>query len=398
MGLAVILVLVGVIEMITERTASPQAVSNFQSAFGLGLIGLLCLPSAWTSAKNLMGEKRGVLKDSAGQQPRFLVGVEELDVFKIISVLALILFPATLALGHMVTQNEDLTWLILPPLNVIATGLPVLWLALLGLRKLQGGNPQQQWGVLAIGFVLAPVLIITLELVLLAMVGGIGLAYLSTQPEQLNQLLELIQQIRNLGSMDQESLLRMLEPYLTNQWVMIGLMLIAALFVPMIEEILKPLGVWLLAWKKLTPAEGLAGGILSGAAFALFENLGNTSAAGEQWALVVSSRIPAALLHMVTSGLMGWAIASAWTKRRFLRLGAIYITAVILHGAWNGLAILGAFSVPIDQQELLTSDLTTNGVAAVLGLIALFIINLIIYIVLNRLLRPKQQGVEIIPN
>ena len=100
-----------------------------------------------------------------------------------------------------------------------------------------------------------------------------------------------------------------------------------AVLVPLIEEILKPIGVWLLAGRKLTPVDGFMAGVLSGAGYALFENL-FLSSSGEQWMSVVLARVGTGAVHMFTTSLVGWGLASAWGQGRYLRLALSFALAV----------------------------------------------------------------------
>jgi RsiW-degrading membrane proteinase PrsW (M82 family) len=84
----------------------------------------------------------------------------------------------------------------------------------------------------------------------------------------------------------------------------------------------------------LTPVEGFTAGLLSGAGYALFESLALASG-GEQWAALVFARIGTAGIHILTTGLTGWALVLAWRRRRFLRLAATYVFVVSVHGVWN---------------------------------------------------------------
>lgn len=399
LGLAMIMAISGMTDLISHGWASVRAANSFQWAYSLGLIGSLCLPSAWVSAQRL------ITKNDPGSQPsvsnawkNFFPHTRKPDAFVVLTILSVVVMPAVLILGHLAAKSEQLAWLVLPPLNLLVTGLPVLWLVMLGLRKLNSGSNQLKWGGLAVALVAGPILILVTELVMIVLAGGLALGYLSTQPGQLEGIFNIIKQLRSMGPPNQEALLSMVEPYLEMPWVRTGLLVLAALVVPMIEELLKPVGVWLIAWKKLTPAEGLALGILSGAGFALFENLGNISGAGEMWAVVAASRVPAALLHMLTSGMMGWAIATAWTERRYLRLVLVYGLAVIIHGLWNGLAVIGTFTIPLDQPLQATPELTTSAMLIVAGLVALLTVNFSLYLRMNRRMRAKAQPVEMLNN
>ena len=163
------------------------------------------------------------------------------------------------------------------------------------------------------------------------------LDYAGSQP--ICQLNGLVFRLQNAAP-DPQAILNTLLPFLVNPGVLfIGLAFISVL-VPLVEETLKPIGVWFLAGQKITPAQGFGYGVISGAGFGLFENLGNTSGGGEVWAVLAASRITTLLLHCFTAGLVGWALASAWSQRRYLRLGITFIIAVLVHGLWNGMAVL----------------------------------------------------------
>jgi RsiW-degrading membrane proteinase PrsW (M82 family) len=389
LAFAVVLGLVGLVDLVNSGFNSANATAQFMMAYSLGLMGLLCLPSVGISALRLMHKAPSDFPGLAGLFGRHASPEKRWDAFSVVTVLMIFVLPPTLVIGHLVAQNNAIAWLLLPPLNLLATGLPVLWLALLGMRKLSGGSAQRRWGVFTVGVAYAPVLILVVEMVLIVAAGLVGLAWLSTQPEKLNELMDFLQQLRSMPSPDPEVILEFVEPYLNEPVVVFGLVVLASIFVPLIEELFKPLGVWLLAWKKLTPAQGWVAGVISGAGFALFENLGNTSGGGEEWALVTISRVTAALLHMLTSGLVGWAIASAWTERRYLRFVAVFALAVTIHGLWNGLAIIGSTTIPFNLPIPSTPELPANGVAAVIGLVVLGFLNFGLYLWMNRRLRPK---------
>jgi hypothetical protein len=124
---------------------------------------------------------------------------------------------------------------------------------------------------------------------------------------------------------------------------MVTALLYIAVIVPAVEELLKPLGVWLLAGRLDSPAQGFTLGALSGAAYGLIETIG-VSGQAEEWASLLFSRIGTGLLHITTSALVGAAIATAWRERRYLHLLGTYFLAVLLHGLWNTSAVLFTFS------------------------------------------------------
>jgi RsiW-degrading membrane proteinase PrsW (M82 family) len=187
-----------------------------------------------------------------------------------------------------------------------------------------------------------PFILLALEAVL-AIIVFIGvMAYVSAQPELANQLQALSQQIMILGPQS-EATRDLLLPLLTKPGVIVTALIYIAVLVPAIEELFKPLGVWLFASKLDSPAQGFALGALSGAGYALIETIG-VSGQGAGWASLLLSRIGTGVLHITTSALMGAAIVRVWNDRRYLRLIGTYLLAVTLHGLWNTFALLFSFS------------------------------------------------------
>jgi len=330
-GIAGVIIFTGVTPFLSgNRTGDPT--QSFMVAASLVFAGLLVLPSAWYAWKNLALPER----EPASRQERRGVGL-------MLTIVVIVLEVAALWLGNWSAQNNRLTWLLLPPLNVIATGLPALWLVYIGTRGLIPGAPRRRWGVFASGLVLGPVIILVLELILLAVVGVLALAWVMLNPSLAQQLNVLAIRLRSAGP-NLDSILQVITPFLLNPGIIfLGFAFISVL-VPLLEELFKPLGVWFLAGQKITPAQGFGYGVLSGAGFGLFENLGNTSGGAADWALLASSRISTLLLHSFTAGLVGWALVSAWRERRYLRLALTYAAAVTVHGLWNGLALLSLAS------------------------------------------------------
>jgi hypothetical protein len=139
--------------------------------------------------------------------------------------------------------------------------------------------------------------------------------------------------------------------------------------------------------RRTTPAEGFVAGLLCGAGYALFENLALASSS-QGWAFAVTARAGTSLLHMVTTGLMGWALVLAWRKARYGLLFLVYLTSITIHGLWNGLTLLSIsniLSLPADHPLLIIQRI---GVAAPIGLIALLVASMVILLAANRSFRP----------
>jgi hypothetical protein len=375
-GAAVIIALTSAVQYFTSGSGNPDLTQSFMIAASLAFVGVLVLPSAWYSWKYI-----------ARPNIESVYRPEQRSFGLILTTVVLVLVLGALWLGNIVSHDTRISWLILPPINILATGLPALWLIYIGTRGLLPNAPKRKWGVFATGLVLGPFIILILELLLLIGMGILAILWIMQNPSLSNQLNGLVFRLRNAAP-NPDAILNVLLPFLLNPGVLfIGLAFISVL-VPVIEETLKPLGVWFLASQKITPAQGFGYGVISGAGFGLFENLGNTSNGGDAWAILTASRITTLLLHCFTAGLVGWALVSAWSQRRYLRLGVVFVIAVLIHGLWNGMAVLSAASslqgvanitIPTSLQQL--------GSLASVGIIALGILVLVLYFGFNAVLR-----------
>ncbi len=261
------------------------------------------------------------------------------------ALIALALWPVLLVIGQVISTRSDINWLLLPPLQALAVIIPLWFLVELGRRGLPSGSPQRQWGILSVGLVITPTLAMLVEIVLMIALFAIWIIWLVQNPAVYNDINRLAQRL-TLTPVDSETILRILRPYLQRPVVIYAILGILAGLVPLIEELIKPLGVWGIASLRLTPAEGFVAGLISGAAFALVETSGVLGQQGAgTWAATVIARSGTGLLHTVTAGLTGWGLALAWSKGAYLRLAGIFLLAVSLHATWNTLGVLmGVFA------------------------------------------------------
>ncbi len=375
LGFSGLSLLVGVIQLTGNGNASQVAVPFFMRGTIFLLAGILVLPSAWYAYRRLSAADREPSPPRKGISPW------------LVTLLVMLLLPLALLAGNWVARSSSLAWLLLPGISLLATTLPILWLVLIGKRGLPGGSAQRQWGLFAAGAVFNPLLIMILELLALLGMILVVIFLVAINPELGRDISTLAMRL-STAPQDAENILTILAPYLVKPAFLAAILAFISLLVPLIEEAFKPLGLWLLAGRRLTPAEGFVGGLISGAGFALFENLYALSGGGEDWLLLASSRITTALLHVLTTGLVGWALAHAWTHRRYLRLGLVYALAVLLHGVWNALAIAG-FTLPqFDPSSQPLGDLTGLSSLAVIALGFLVGVNFMLYYTMNRRLQP----------
>jgi len=101
--------------------------------------------------------------------------------------------------------------------------------------------------------------------------------------------------------------------------------------------------------------------MICGAAFALLESLGYlASPLGGDWPVLLIGRVGTGILHTVTSGLVGWGLASAWSNRNYTRLALAYFLAVFIHGLWNTFGLLmgvAEYLQPVNQLNVILTQL-----------------------------------------
>ena len=318
--------LIGLGQFSSPVPGMPDLVSTYLYAGSLAFVGFLMLPSAGYALQRMIkGEKK---RSQYVFNNRWLL---------LASGMLVILLPLVLMAGNLVSKYEKISWILLPLLHILAVSIPVFWLVTVGLNGLKPVSGQRVWGLLGAGAALGPALILVLELALLAGFVVIAIFLVAMQPEKASELADLLQKLR-LAPNNPQVLEQFLQPFLASPAVVASIFVYIAVLVPLIEETFKPIGVWLLVGRKLTPVDGFIAGLLSGAGYALFENL-FLSSGGGQWVSVVLARIGTGAVHIFTTSLVGWGLASAWSQGRYLRLALSFALAVGLHGLWNGLTI-----------------------------------------------------------
>ncbi len=376
LGLAVLIAVSGIFQYLSQEFSSTELTQSMMVASSLAFAGVLVLPSAWYA-----------WVDFANPQAVHKSRPEQRDYTLILTLLVLVGVSLALLLGSWASQNDQLSWFLLPFLNIIATGLPALWLVYIGTHGLLFGSPRRRWGVFASGLILSPAIILVLELFVIIALLFLVLFWAMVDPNISSQLTNLVFRLQN-STLNPDDVLNILSPMFLRPGIIFLVFAFISVIIPLIEEALKPIGVWFQAGQKITPAQGFAYGVLCGAGFGLFENLGNTSVGGEMWVVLASTRISTLLLHSLTTGLVGWALASAWSQKRYMRLGLVYTFAVLLHGCWNGLAVLSSLSSLEFQANIPLPDfLLQIGNLAIIGIVGLGAFNLVLFISFSTFLR-----------
>ena len=223
------------------------------------------------------------------------------------------LFLVSLALGLIALTERGPFLFLFPIAFVIAFAFPgLIWVSYIYSRTITSPEPQR--------------------LVLIALAWGM----FSTLPASL---------LNDLGS-------RMVE---VNQDALLGNgdfgtpeLILVSIIAPLVEELLKPIGLLFLMKRLKTPYEGVLYGVACGMGFAIIENMLYELFiliwyGPDAWTLNAFVRgIGSTVLHAVGPAAIGFAIAYSKQMNKPLKLNLLYayIFGFIMHAAWNGFATL----------------------------------------------------------
>ncbi len=316
-------------------------------------------------------------KESADKDSSFSISVLQI-------VASLVVIGAAIWVGDLFSENINLNWAVLPIVTIPAVILPIFIILGLGIRKLPLGPRWQSWNVFGVGMTLTPFLLVFVEVFAFILILVFVIVYVVSQP---SLILEMERLTRQMNGLDPQSAAarELLLPWITRPAVLVLAMIYVSLMVPLVEELFKPLGVWLFSRRLTSRAQGFALGALSGAAYALIETLG-VSPQTTGWADLLLTRIGTDILHVTTSALMGAAIVNAIQGRKYLQLLGTYILSVSLHGLWNALAILFTFSALADLADT-PNILAGKQLPLSIGMGVLAALFLVILLVSNRRMR-----------
>lgn len=247
----------------------------------------------------------------------------------------LLLFLLALAAGQLVLSLDLLPALTFPLAHVIVAVMPPLTILALAGRAL--GN-MARWRTITLqiasGAFVATTLAFALEGAVLLVLLGATMAAVAMQPGGEQLLTGLADSLSRLQIQDPNALLDLLNLPL----VAAGALVVIALVVPLLEELIKTVGIGLMAYRRPGKAQAILWGVSAGAGFSMMEGLFNTLTSLDAWALVGVLRIGATLLHCFTGALMGLAWHQALARRPWPVVG-LYAGSVAMHAAWNALSV-----------------------------------------------------------
>ena len=382
LSLAALLGLGSLVELFSGADENIEPASGMISSAAFGFLGLVLIICGWIVLQKTRGLESADLPFNFPFPPWLWIVIPGIVIISIL-------------VGGLATLAELpwLNWIVLPILTVLVIASPIWFVFGIASRGIELGPRWRFFSIFSLSLTIAPVLMVVIELVVVALIIFGGAVYVAiTQPELVSELEAMTLSFNE--NMSQEAMLAMLAPYLRNPVLIATGIGYIAIIVPLIEELFKPLAVWLFARKLESPAQGFALGVLSGAAFALFESLNASADGSMSWAVIVTARTGTSLLHMMTSGLVGWGIASAFGERRIGRFFAAYVLAVLIHGIWNA-AAAGTGIAAIGEMIGKPEWVYTVAPALVCGLLTLAIGIGAVLVASNRKLRAQPAEVKV---
>ncbi len=331
--------------------ADSQLGSSLLFSARLGFAGTLMIPSIYYSGLRLFSKTSREKKAWAGSG---WLGFA---------------IPGLIFLGYLSQSNPSWGIFVLPLFHILTNGAAIFWLLYVVKRKLPEESAQRFWGVFGSGLTFAPLIALFVEFLILVFFGILLWVFIQSQPELKQDFLILLDHFQQ-SSITPGIFERTTSRLFETPGIAGGVFIYIAVLIPVVEELIKPIAIWLLPGRNLSPKDGFLLGAVSGAGYALFENL-TIAAETEIWTFVMISRLGTAAIHMLTTALVGWGIASARSEKRYWRLVMAFVAAITLHGVWNGLNILTALvEFPPIQTTVGTFALNFAGYAPV-GLLIL---------------------------
>ncbi len=201
--------------------------------------------------------------------------------------------------------------------------------------------PRSTWGSLAWGGLGGVGLGFFAEALALVFVVVVASVILSVaRPDLLAQLEAWATEMQQGGGVPDPASLE----WLASPLAVLGILLFASVFVPVVEELAKSLAVPIVGGlgRRLTRLDGFLLGVAAGAGFAVSEGmlngaLGLVEPSG--WAGTMLTRGGASAMHCLASGLFGLGWQAVISERRFMRGVGLAALSVGLHGLWNAGAV-----------------------------------------------------------
>lgn len=295
-----------------------------------------------------------------------------------------LLYPAVIYLGFLIlTEDTWLNWAF-PGVHVLAAVMPVVIILSFAGRAFQETPISRRVVLLqfGVGAVFCTTAAIILELILGGLIFGAAIFVTSLTPggpELLATTWANIQDPTYLQDLENVVTLLLFPPL----WITI--VTVYVIVAPVVEELIKAVGVIGLSYRKPAIAEIFVWGLASGAGFALYENLFNPLAAlsepnvWQAWASVMVLRIGATMMHCLCVGITVTGWQRFRTGNNLTEFLSAYGLSVLMHAIWNGIIagalILGILSqVPTGELLYRYNGLINTGLQVSLAVISVVLI------------------------
>ena len=351
--LAILLLVVGSFGNLPRDLQNASFGQPYFQAFSLIIVAALVLPMGYFNIRHMLGrfDIPAKLRNLSGWSICLVT----------ITWLLIVLYAE-----RITVQSIGWTWLVELPLTLLSTGLPILIIIRISLNGIPLGSKRRAWTIFGLGLVLGPILILISEITILVFSLMVGMIYFALNPKLNLEIMAFINQLTRINSI--EGIQEFAFPYISNPWVVATLLMFVSVIVPLVEEFLKPAGTWLAVKKNMTPRDGFALGVLSGAGYALFETLSATGNMSNGQSGFLLGRAGTDLLHISNTGIVGWAMISDWKSKGLIKLISVFILSVLIHGFWNGLALTLGVSTIIQFSSVDTDWTRYSVVGGAIGL------------------------------
>ncbi len=243
-----------------------------------------------------------------------------------------------LGLAKLIENNQTAITLVMPILHILGFGIPIYFILSLVLRNSPPTNPQRPWFVFNYATIGGTFLSLIAE-ALIGLIAILGVTFLFMSNYGFFE--NFLPQFGSTSDLNPEKIQKIAELLFSKPQAILVLMLMLSGATPIIEETLKPLGLFAMRKNPLTPADGFKYGAVSGAGFGLLESLfSSIQVTGSEWVQLAVIRIGSDSMHILASGLVGWGIVSLFWYKGWKRFIVNFLIAAGLHGLWNSLAIL----------------------------------------------------------
>jgi RsiW-degrading membrane proteinase PrsW (M82 family) len=363
-------ILLGVVGLFIDGSVAGSSAWVLAGTFvGLSIVSL---PAGWVALKAMQGDSPPISKPSS----RSLYGI-------------LILIPPVLVVGTFAFQAGFLPGLLGPPAHMLAALLPVMALVFLVLQKGPAISQRRGWAHFMAGLWISPISALILEIIAAIPIILIILAAINASLGQ-DFLLRIWEQ-PDLFSEDGtvETILG-----IASQPLYVTLILgYLGILVPLIEELIKAIGLLPLIRRQISEAEGFLGGVLAGAGYGLFEAL-YLGQPGPSWAALMLARGGATMMHMLTAGLTGIGFARTKKEGRVWPLIRYYMIAVGLHALWNFAAVLMGIGMAGEALESMRISPSLAIMLTIGGGFILVVLSVVAYSGLRKLPRRSVEHIQ----